>query len=688
MIPRWFERGCVLSLLLLGVWLRLYDLTRLPLGFSDEEITSITITKEIRSGTIQVFFPIRPQGGQESFYHTLNSVVTRAVGDGLLGFRALSLWSNLLALALLYMAARALFGAGIGLVALALMTTGIWSILLGRSASAVTLVPLFVTGMLAAMVWTFRLHKPIAPTPPSTAAYTALGFGMGVALYAHYTGVLLGAVVLVFVLYLWQTKQPVSRWVWSSSLYMLTLIAVVGLPYLISVLRNPDLSGVGLFWRQRPESVLGLAESLVKTVGGFFYRGDSDPSHNVPVLPLMPPIWFLLSVVGFIYGVRRWREPAYGLILIALGVGLLPDIWLREGPDFSAMLLLQPILYIYAGLGTYVAARYVQSSRVMGGWRFVAFLAFLGFLWSAWQAYDRLLVEWPGREDVRVLYHSDVAQLTTYLDRSPEDLPTLICVNNLDEAILPSGNLRWSEPQLIEDMLHREDLELRYAACRSSFVFIHGGEPMRVLLVGTRLLSEATPAVRVWFDQLQPLSVEGIPSGIVNRLDAGNALAQLGGQFQLDSPLFYPLTGSEPEKVSLPVRFGRNITLLGAIPPDSSVYPPGGIVVVTSYWRIDGTPPQRLGIFARLHDNPQSSPYTETNVLDVIPDDLEERDVILQTSFMPLPETLPPGEYVLTLGAYDNNPLNQIPVFDAAAAQVRGDYLSFEGRLVIEAAEK
>jgi hypothetical protein len=58
--------------------------------------------------------------------------------------------------------------------------------------------------------------------------------------------------------------------------------------------------------------------------------------------------------------------------------------------------------------------------------------------------------------------------------------------------------------------------------------------------------------------------------------------------------------------------------------------------------------------------------------------------VVIQTSFMTIPETLLPGEYVVTLGAYDNNPLNQIPVFGPEAREPRGNYLMMESRLSVE----
>src|SRR5574341_1009692 len=102
MIPRWIERPGILCLLLIGAWLRIWHLSSLPAGFSDSEINSIAITEHIRQGRVQVFFENTQHSGQESFYQTANMLLTSLVGDGLIGFRLLGLWSNLAALALFY----------------------------------------------------------------------------------------------------------------------------------------------------------------------------------------------------------------------------------------------------------------------------------------------------------------------------------------------------------------------------------------------------------------------------------------------------------------------------------------------------------------------------------------------------------------------------------------------------------
>jgi 4-amino-4-deoxy-L-arabinose transferase-like glycosyltransferase len=686
MIPIRFERAALLILLLLAVWFRGMDFPRLPLGFSNDELTHIDITEQVRDGNIRVFFANPTSGGHESLYNILNTGITALVGDGLVGYRLLGLWSGLLALAFLYAAVRALFGPGIALVSLAIMVTGISSILNARNATPLVLAPLGMSATLAAIVWTFRLHKPIAPVPPHTAPYTILAFVVAAALYTHYTGIFLALIVLILVVYLRMSGQPVSRQVWSSSLFVLTLILVLAFPYLISFFRNPDSTGIAIFWQQRPLSFADLGDSFISTLAGIFRSGDSNPSHNVPSLPLLFPLWVLLALVGLFFAARRWREPGYALTLIFLIVGLLPDIWLRNGPDFNAMVILRPTLTILAGIGTYAAARFVQSGGVMGGWRFVALLAALTVGYTAWQAQDRLLDDWQNREDVQATYHTDVGRLAAYLDTSDDRSPTLICVDILNQEVLPTGQVRWAEPDIARYAMHRDNLELRFATCRSAFVFINGGEPMRVALVNPRSLSEATPAIRLWFDRLQRIDAPNLPPGVISEIVAVDELAELAGQLTQSSPLFYPRIGSDLEPAVLPARFGRNVTLLGYEPLGTLVYQPGNILSVTSYWRIDGTPPERLGVFTRLHDTPQSSPYTETNTLDALPATLRERDVVIQTNFMTIPETLLPGEYVVTIGAYDNNPLNQIPVFGAEAAE-RGNYLMLEPRLTVESDE-
>jgi hypothetical protein len=681
MLPSWLERLSVLGLLLLAVALRTYDLAHIPLGFSNEELVTIHMVEQVRDGRVQVFFGSPPAGGQESLYAMMNTVSTSLTGDGLLGYRALGLWGSLLGLAFFYSAVRGLFGPSVALVTLSILVTSLWGVLLSRSVLPVTLSPLMMGSALWVMVRTFRLHRPIAPKMPSTGWYTILGFLLAAGIYLHYLGLLLVLALIFFVVYLWRTRQPVARRVWDSSIFALGLVLVLGLPYIISLARTPTDSGLSVFWRERPTDLLDFGNSALMMLGGFFFEGDSDPTHNMPGLPLVWPVWFLLALGGLWMSLRRWREPAYGLILILLPLSLVPDLWLQGGPTFEALTLAHLVLCVLAGLGSYAIGRYIHSN--LWDWRFVMFLVGLGLLFTLWQTYNQLLRQWPEREDVEAAYHSDVARIALYLDSELADTPTLFCVENLRTVLLSNGIVRWGEPEILRRMRGTPDENLRYAACRTSFVLINGGELMRIIMMNTRAVEEAVPPVRTWLEAREIIPAEGLPEGTVAQLESVAPLARLGGQLQMISPLYYPRAGADSEVVSLPVRFGRNITLLGYLPPQENPYHPGDVLPLTTYWRIDGEPPDHLGIFTRLHDSPQSSPYTEANALAVLPETLRRRDILIQTNFITIPENLLPGEYILTLGAYDNNPLNQIEVFTDEARIPRGNYLTQIPRLVV-----
>jgi len=692
MISRWFERIALVGLFLLAMGLRIWDVTQLPLGFSDEELTSINIMNEIDAGTVRVFFATVPDGGQESLYHTLNTIMTYwfGVGDGLLGYRVLSIWLSLLTLACVYRIGRGLFGRGIGLTAMALMVASIHAVLLSRTATPAILVPFWVAAFMAACIWAFELHKPISPVLPHTRRFTLVGLIVAATIYTHYVGVLLALCLLIFILYMYQTRQPVSRLIWSSSFFVLLLIVVLALPYIISIIRNPDSASISVFWRLAPTSPDDFLGSVASTLIAFFYEGDRLPYHNVPNLPLINPIWTVLAIVGLMYAVRRWREPAYMLILIPFGVGLLPDMWLHGDVNYDHLLLLQPSLYILVGLGVYVAAQVIQQSsitRLVGGWRFVAALTILAFAATTWQTYQQFLVGWSERDDVRIAYHSNIAELTYYMDTRRTDLPTLFCTNTLVDSARPDGSIRWSEAEMAEAMLYRENYNMRYAICRSGFVLINGGDTMRVMLSNPRAVNEATAPIRFWLDRLVPFPGEAdLP---IFTLNVEDEFAQLGGELLNDAGLSYPLPiQPDANTVQLPVRFGRNITLLGYDAPPSEIsYQAGAPIVTTTYWRVDGELPPALGIFTRLHDTPQASPYTETNTFDVLPAGLQTRDIIIQSNFMIIPPTLLAGDYLITIGAYDNDPLNQLPVFLNDELDDGGNYLIVQSRLSIEEPE-
>ena len=272
----------VVLILLLGFAFRIWNLAEMPSGFAEEEITGIRIIETIRSGTIYVFFDTGDTYGIESFYYALAVTQTRLVGDGLIGYRVFSLWLGMLTLALMFTVARRLFGKTVGIVSTFAMSIGLYPIFLARTTTHHVLLPCMMLITLWAVTQAYYLRPKIRPHMSITLAFTVLGISVTLTTYAHPTGFLAGIGVAIFAFQVGRTARNYAKDLWWNSGYALAMAFILGIPYLISFLRDRSNSGIYLFWAERPTSIVGLLESIGATLAAFLWLGDSDPSHNIP----------------------------------------------------------------------------------------------------------------------------------------------------------------------------------------------------------------------------------------------------------------------------------------------------------------------------------------------------------------------------------------------------------------------
>ncbi|MBI5929165.1 MAG: glycosyltransferase family 39 protein [Chloroflexi bacterium] len=694
MAKRW-DTLLVVLLLIAGFLLRAWNIATLPLGFSDEEITTLRLAESIRDGNVQVFFDTHPSG-TESFFPILIAATKMIVGDGLFVMRFLPLMASLLTMALTFVVARRLFGRGVAFIALLAMLAGIWPIIAARTVTESALSALMMLVVLAAALKAFHLGRQIRPLSPTTGPYTVLAVAMAAAAYEHYTGLMAGIGIFVFVLYLRSTRQSVSRYLWWNSGYALLLALILALPYFISVLRNPTYSGPYIFIAERPSSIIALIESIGKTILGFFWleAGDKNPAHNVPGLPLISYIEPVFLIFGIYGAVRLRRQANYGLLLIFFVLGLLPDMWLDKGPDYRALSFVSPLVYMLIGVGVFELVRFIKQSDIpislswlkkqQGrlAWPapvvyLVALLMLLDFGANILRLRDNLFTNWSKRQDMQAAYHTDLGEIAHYLENNADGPPISICATPRPGTVADSRLLEW--------MLHRENIPFRIANCTSDLILTAGGSPMRLLFVDADERNNVPAPLLEWIRLAQPLENTSLPNGMGWIIDAEQALADMGGRLTTLNTLYYPReTGSPFETVGLPFRFNNSLTLIGIEPiSDQPEFKPGDVLTVISYWRVDGPLPPDIGVFVRLHDTPQASPYNEINGFNVETKRLRPRDVVIQVGYLILPDTLRDQEYLLTLGVYEGRPTNQLPIFNPEAHQLRGNYLQISQPILI-----
>ncbi len=668
------SRILITALLVLAAVLRLWDLAHLPPGFNNDELAHIRITEAIKAGEVSVYYQVGDGQTRAVLFGALNTLTTNLIGDGMIGYRLLAVWSGLVGLALLYALGRRVFGAPVALTAAAIMAVTLRPVLLARTVTAEPLILLYTTLTLWWLVRAFNLRREVTFRVPYTLPFAVLAALFGGSGYLHYATLLLGPLGFAFFLHLWLTRQPLSRRVWSMGVFVVVLATIVALPYLISTLRDPQMSEAYTWWRERPTSFRGAIDGLLRAVGAIIWQGDARVTANVGQRPLLGPVLTLLLLAGMGTAIRRWRDPRHALLLLTLACGVLTDAWMGPEPDFAAHLVALPAVYLLVGVGAQGLWQWLRGREVKAAWQPVTALVTVIVLVNIWVVRDRLFDNWRHDPAVRTAYHSELATLATYLDRTPDGLPVSLCVTGLNVP----GDVGLSPRQILGLMRHRENQDVRHADCRAGMVLIDAGAPMRFVFADPQDRQTMPPELADWLAEATPLDAPGMPAGAVWRLDVAQRLRDAGGRWDLLAPAYFmPEGDGQPVQAELPVPFEHGLTFAGYDPSvfNTSRVPGAEPIVLVTYWRVDGPLPDDLGIFAHLLGYTQTEPrvlqlepWAEANAIDIVPDELQPRDFFIQVSYIWLRENLRPDTYALTVGAYRDQVAvleNHLPVLDA-----------------------
>ncbi|MBZ0289311.1 MAG: glycosyltransferase family 39 protein, partial [Anaerolineae bacterium] len=547
-------------------------------------------------------------------------------------------------LALVYVLAMRLYGPLAGVVALALLAVNMQFILAGRQVGREIILPALVAAVILALARTLEVYR--RSRLPITTAFAGLGLLLGIGFYFHPAHYLIFLAAVIFIIYRLASRLPLSPQTMSFLRFALLVTIIVATPYLISSIRLPQLSGITRLWGDFNITLTSPIQAYADGLAGIFLMGDQNPAHNLPGRPLIDLFSGMLLLIGFLTAARGWRQPRYALPLI-VAITLSPAAFLSsESPNFQQYLVILPIVALFFGLGVTTLYRAVISPTGKKlAW--VGLLALLGF--NVYWLVPDLFQKWPEQPEVYVAFHSRLGQIAHYLDRTAATAPTLICDTRPTNRI---GSDPLTDADLILLMMNRKDIEPRYADCGSGFVFVNGGEGQQVIFPEPTSLDSLHPYLRSWVDQGQVVDEPGVPSNAVVNLNVTQTLADTIGRFTTTAPAgFAPEAPGTSLLAVPPVRFGGNITFLGYDLKPTTDYTPGGIVTSITYWRVDGVIPPDLRLFTHVLSDP-SAIAAQNDTISVDVSQLQDRDVVIQITFVPLPFTIPEGTYSISIGAY------------------------------------
>jgi hypothetical protein len=351
-------------------------------------------------------------------------------------------------------------------------------------------------------------------------------------------------------------------------------------------------------------------------------------------------------------------------------VALAPMIFLSfNSPDFKHFAAALPVLALFFGLGVSTFYNSLKRhSRTALGIGLVLLFAFN----ITWTIHD-LFRNWP--KTAYQLYNGRIGQLASHIDQTADDLPTVVCTPTV-RAFVPRPEL--TDAQLLILMMHSRGRSIRYADCGTGLVLANGGEREQIILPREAMREDVHPYLLQWFELGESLTDDHLPPDSVIILDVAAEVAKTIGEFTTTAPVrFAPEAPGEAEIVLPPVTFGGNLTFLGYEPVEVDTYQPGDIITSTTYWRVDGPPPRDVRLFTHILSDPAAI-IAQSDTISVLASQLLPRDIFIQITFVPLPDSTPDGNYEVSIGAYQESDDMRLPVIDKTQ-QERGTRLFLAG---------
>jgi 4-amino-4-deoxy-L-arabinose transferase-like glycosyltransferase len=641
--------------LLLATFLRLWAFNDLPNGLSNDEINTIRLAETARQQGVTILRDDAQGNGREMLYPTLLATTTIVTGNGLIGYRIVSVWVSLLTLSLVFTLGVRLFGRVAGLCSVALLGFGFWSLLLSRSVLVEVTLPLLVALVMLSLARAIPVYRVARQESATTTAFAALGFSVGLGFYVHPMGLLLAMGAMIFIVYTLVTRRPIERQRLSYIGFAVLLMIILTVPYLLFSVNRPDLSA----GERIIANNVNILQSIIDGMGGVFYRGDANAIHNIPNNPLLDPISALLVGLGLLIALRSVRFARYTLVLVFLVVLAPSALLTTDSPNFLGLTVwLVPLSLLFGAAISYIYRHLPRLRWVFGG----LVLCLLAFIFGT-TARDFFMV-WHTLPNVQTALRSDLHQLAHYLDRTMDETQTLICYPQFNQQVA-GGEL--SNTQKMFLMMNRRQLtNIRFADCNTALIFTQGGAQEQIIFPEVYGLITMHPYLSRWLLNGEIVSSPMLPEGRVMLLNVEEQLANRVGAFTTIDPTRYGFETAQntPFVIYPPVRFGGNVTWLGYEPDTNPRYKAGDVVDVINYWRIESNEiPDDLIFFTHI----LSDPVTVADNRDLIAVDqslLRERDVFVQVTSIQLQDTILDGTYQISIGAYQQETGARLPVFD------------------------
>lgn len=363
------ERILPVAVLLVAVILRLHNLDTIPRGLTLDEAWNGIDALRILGGELPLF--LTDNFGREALFVYLQAISIAFLGQNGLALRAVSAIIGILTVVVTYFLFSRMFTSRVALLASGWLSISLWHVIFSRTGLRSVSLPLFLAlgfyciwrgleGARAQAEARYASSLPAANNPRPTIWFALGGIVIGLSLYTYSVARFAPLVIVALGIYIVFLHRRLIAHVLPGIALALILTTLVFLPEGLFFLRNPEsflerAHGVWVFnpvlHQGNPAEV--LFESAVRSLGMFAIYGDPGWPHNISGRPIFDPLSALLMLVGLGLAVLRFRQPAYGFVIIWLVVMFVPSLLaITYTPNYLRASALIPALFTLPALGT------------------------------------------------------------------------------------------------------------------------------------------------------------------------------------------------------------------------------------------------------------------------------------------------------------------------------------------------
>ena len=353
------------AIMLLGLFLRVYQINQFPSGLSEDEARpALEALRMLANPNYRpVFIPVLHNADPDVY---VLAILFDFFGTSVQVLKLWPLVAGLGGIVAFYFFCRDHLNRYVALVGAFLIATSRWHIHFSRLAEGPILVPLFTTLTALFLLRGLETRRRMD--------FVWAGAALAAGMYSYIAFYLFPLAVVLYLLYKAVTERDFVN-THAANLVRFTVTALLILsPLLVYAIAHPDL-----FIFRSEQVYLGnnlgntgfltqLGDNVSKALLMFNYHGAEWPEHNLPGEPMFDPASGILLVLGLGYALWNWRKPLYLLLLAWFGAGLLTSVLTYENPHATRSIAVMPAAFFFVVIildRLWSEAKPVLRSRLM-----------------------------------------------------------------------------------------------------------------------------------------------------------------------------------------------------------------------------------------------------------------------------------------------------------------------------------